>query len=578
MRVVRLILVLGFALLSLMTTQAQTGELIAYANGDLFAWSQFGTPPEQLTFWGFNGGGLMSPDGTKIAFISYDGVAGEEIASGERYNEFGDTPNNIWVMDIATREFQWINDQTGGGDSGIVRSYPVWSPDGTRLAWTELVNYSNSYLKTYDFNTGEITTLVENFDMGYQDAGIYMPVLQWGGGGISRILETIVGDDFEWVRILEVYDPDTGKLTSMELDFLDPDGFLSFGYLWAKDGNKDVVALLVGDQWGIADPFTNAYSPLKGSPVLQLQGGDSVQVIPVYANGNINWYVNNNGAVSDLHYSTYSIRTGGIPTLAPTGDRVAWYGGDGVYIWEARGQSISRVIVSDELAIYNTPEPANAVWAPTEWVIGEQVPLIVVMSPTEVPPTAIPQPTAVPQSTSSNNGCKTAARLIPGQYAILSPGQNNNVRQSYSTNSELFGEIYPGEIVYVDAGPVCAEGINWYLVSNEFIYGWTAEGFNGDYWLTANMDFDNCWNSPPARLTPGAKGTVLSGSPNRIRQQPGIGNSPVLGEIPPNGVFFIDGNPLCGDDGRRWWPVTYAGVSGWTPEGEGSTYWVRPGG
>ena len=569
---------LGLMLLfSLPITQSQSDYLIAFVSGDLYMWSLSNNVPQQITFWGYNGGAILSPDGSTIAFSSFDGAVGDGIANGEIFPEFGDLPSNIWLMDVATQEFQWINDQTGAVDGGIIRSYPVWSPDGTRLAWTELNGFPNTSIKMYDLNTGDISTVTDNLDMGFQDAGIYLPRLKWGEGGISRILFNIVGDDFTGQNILEVYDPDTGDLFSMNLNFVDPDGSALMSHHWINVDGGQQVGLQVNSNWGLIDVDTKVYQPLNSPPVLLKVGDSSLQLIPVYSGSySFDWYVNSGGIVAPLGYTDFTIDAANLPTISPNGQVVAWNHRDGISIWDTGSQREQTIINGDETLSYANPGPLNVVWSPMEWVIAD-APIVINIRPTEqptiAPPTQAPQPTQAPVISSD---CKTPARLVAGDYAVLSPGQNNNVRQSWSANSQLFGEIYPGEIVYVHNGPVCNEGYNWYLVSNDFIYGWTAEGFGGSYWLTANIDFTNCWNSPPARLTPGAKGYVLPGDPNRIRAQPGIGNSAVLGEIPGGATFVIDGFPVCGDDGRRWYPVTYNGVSGWTAEGEGNSYWVAP--
>lgn len=480
-------LLLAIVALSLpLFVNAQSDEMIAFRDGDLVVWSLSNNVPEQITFWGYNGGGLLSPDGSMIAFLSIDGATGDAINRGDVYTEFGDLPSNIWVMDIGSREFQWINDQTGATpDGGIYRSYPVWSPDGTQLAWTELNEFPDSSIKVYDFSTKAITTVASNFSLGYQDAGLIMPKIKWGDGGISRIVYNIVGEDFTVQQVLEVYDPETGQVSTIDLAFLDPDGSASVSHQWVNDNGTDVLAIQVNNQWGTIDPQTGSYTPLPSPPVLQKVGDSTLQLIPAYIGSySFEWYVNNGGIVTQLGYNAFSIEGANYPTISPNGNVVAWNNAeDGIYIWTTDSQVAQKIIELTPYLSYERPSPANAVWSPMEWVLSN-VPIVIQVRPTDfptiIPPTQAPQPTAVPSQT---NNCKTATRLYPDSYAVLSPGENNNVRQSWSTNSAILGEIYPGEIVYVLDGPVCAEGFNWWLVSNEFIYGWTAEGFNGAYWL-----------------------------------------------------------------------------------------------
>ncbi|MBN1967719.1 MAG: SH3 domain-containing protein, partial [Anaerolineae bacterium] len=78
----------------------------------------------------------------------------------------------------------------------------------------------------------------------------------------------------------------------------------------------------------------------------------------------------------------------------------------------------------------------------------------------------------------------------------------------------------------------------------------------------------------PSRLTIGARGRVTPGLPNNIRSQPTTG-SVAIGQIPAGGVFDVLGGPVC-NQSSAWWQVRYAGVTGWTMEGQYSTYWLEP--
>ena len=46
-------------------------------------------------------------------------------------------------------------------------------------------------------------------------------------------------------------------------------------------------------------------------------------------------------------------------------------------------------------------------------------------------------------------------------------------------------DIFYGDFVDVLVGPVCSDYHIWYWVQNEDkgIEGWTAEGFDGEYWF-----------------------------------------------------------------------------------------------
>jgi len=84
----------------------------------------------------------------------------------------------------------------------------------------------------------------------------------------------------------------------------------------------------------------------------------------------------------------------------------------------------------------------------------------------------------------------------------------------------------------------------------------------------------NCSTAPTPRLLAGRLGRVTPGLPNNIRSLPTTG-SPLLGQIPTNGVFVVLSGPQCAD-GYYWWQINYNGLVGWTPEGANGQYFVEP--
>ena len=83
--------------------------------------------------------------------------------------------------------------------------------------------------------------------------------------------------------------------------------------------------------------------------------------------------------------------------------------------------------------------------------------------------------------------------------------------------------------------------------------------------------------APMPRLIAGGQAQVIPGLPNVIRGLPGTGpSSPILGQIPGGGVFTVLTGPICAPEGRFWWQISYQGIVGWTPEGQGGIYWLQP--
>lgn len=84
----------------------------------------------------------------------------------------------------------------------------------------------------------------------------------------------------------------------------------------------------------------------------------------------------------------------------------------------------------------------------------------------------------------------------------------------------------------------------------------------------------DCQGAPPPRLTVGGQGRVTPGLPNKMRSTPATSGEQV-GSIPGEGVFSVISGPQCAD-GYLWWQVNYQGVIGWTANGSGAEYWIKP--
>jgi len=96
----------------------------------------------------------------------------------------------------------------------------------------------------------------------------------------------------------------------------------------------------------------------------------------------------------------------------------------------------------------------------------------------------------IPDLTKPGTTCAGAfTRLIPGVKALVVGEPDdppNRVRSGPTTADEIIAQIYPGTIVKVLAGPVCADGLVFWRVDNASIpggSGWTAEGSGAEYWL-----------------------------------------------------------------------------------------------
>jgi hypothetical protein len=71
-------------------------------------------------------------------------------------------------------------------------------------------------------------------------------------------------------------------------------------------------------------------------------------------------------------------------------------------------------------------------------------------------------------------------------YVSFYPPYANRVRAEPTwTTGAIIGFIYPGEVVDILDGPVCANGVVWWQVQSreQNLTGWTVEGDVNNYWL-----------------------------------------------------------------------------------------------
>jgi hypothetical protein len=172
-------------------------------------------------------------------------------------------------------------------------------------------------------------------------------------------------------------------------------------------------------------------------------------------------------------------------------------------------------------------------------------------------------------------------RLAIGDMGRVTEGLPNVLRSlpgKNSSGSVVTGQMPAGSTFTVLDGPQCADTYLWWQVNFNGKIGWTPEGERTTYWLepiTTSATPTDCLPSLPPRLVVGGRGRVTPGQPNLIRSLPSKASGSVIGQIPAGGVFDVISGPQCGD-GLRYWQVTYNGITGWTAEGQGVTYWLEP--
>lgn len=551
---------------------AQSSDALFFnSEGDLWSWYLDRPADGRLTTWNYNGGPILSPDGSRIAYLSMAREAVNEMQSGQA-EFFGTPPGNIWVMDTATRRFQQITQQRS---YPTLRSLPAWSPVGTELAWVEMDSNYRMQLVIHDFSSGQARVVPVFINPGFQDAGIVMPRIQWGPHGISRLLFTFV-ETGDLHILLEIIQPGGGTSTQFLLSAAPIDGSGDFStpidHIWVEQDARAMIALLSRTgRWTILDPVLGGLNELSQPPVLTPRNGSRTMnrttLTPLYTTTaergwEIRWRATDPaGSVMDLPYSSFELNSGA-PAISPDGQAIAWnldgavsyqtFAGDGGIVYYPNPEIFNHYVSS-----------SMAVWTPTRWIVNAA--------------SGAPVPTPGAPAGTGSRVCDLAARVTVNSFVTVNAGLPNNIRREAGLSAPVTASMPTGALAQVSSGPVCADGLLWWFVTSETFSGWTAEGSVGVYWLIPLSQSPMLNNCPlPPRLVAGGRAVVMPGDPNVLRDGPDANGTQVIGRIPAGGVMRVLGNSLCGTDGRRWFPVDYNGQLGWTAEGEGARYWLEP--
>lgn len=169
--------------------------------------------------------------------------------------------------------------------------------------------------------------------------------------------------------------------------------------------------------------------------------------------------------------------------------------------------------------------------------------------------------------------CALPALLEVGTSAVLSYGPPIALRDAPGGDAAMISQIPGGSVVMVSDGPECADGVHWWQVNFGGLFGWMAEGAQGDYWMSTA----ECPQGLVSRLAPNMAARVVPGHDAEFRSLPGtFGGSLVLLDVPSGTAFMINKGPECGPGGFMWWEVSYQGLLGWMVESDAETYLLEP--
>lgn len=430
---------------------------------------------------------LAAPSGDGLVFQTEWSVVTERIAEMGGVGG-GPLPNNIGLC--LNGQYQQLAGQPPDASfmdqdvpaRAMLRSQPVWSPDGDAIAYTEMMipedPASGPELVIVALPSGETTrTTLANLPapMGVPAP----PQVLWGQLGLIVIVNGLDDVTFEFIEVAYIYDRAGNQLAEARLFAqAETDDFSRERLLLTYQGREFFGYLFDQAGWTLVDPRTGERQPMPGVPErysVRNPAGISLSY-QLTADYQANWRVHV-AQGQTLNYEAYPPQR---IALAPNGDAFAF--ADSVLnIW--REGAAFPVTNSDAFA---DEFGAAIIWGPVHWRVREgatfpeaaATPLPTLAPPASAPtlaPTVIALPTC-PGTLPSRLRPATTARVIEATVP-------NNMRAQPSVSGDLVGQIPGGGTFTVLEGPTCADGYAWYRVAYNGVTGWTAEAAPDDYWL-----------------------------------------------------------------------------------------------
>ncbi|MCL4254910.1 MAG: hypothetical protein KJ043_14190 [Anaerolineae bacterium] len=193
--------------------QPMNMPLVMLISGDLWTWNPQTESLVQLTTWGYNFKPVVSPTGDWVAYKSWATITVDALNQNDGFMNPGEPAGNIWLIDPLTADALRIADQPADAsfdnqnvpDKFVARSNPVWSSDGTEVAWTEFwfPEYASN-LVIYNLASQTTRVINNNLPTGYEQYG---PVdVAWGALGFVYQIYSYNADIENFVEEYYFYD------------------------------------------------------------------------------------------------------------------------------------------------------------------------------------------------------------------------------------------------------------------------------------------------------------------------------------------------------------------------------------
>jgi len=302
--------------------------LILWIRGDLYSVDALGAAPTPITTNGTISGAALAPDRKTIAYkvaapVGLDALS--RLQTGGLIADF-DLPGDIDLLDLATGTVRQIAGQPadaslfveGAADNVTIRSTPVWSPDASRLAWTEYAYPDGKPLIVIDdLATGTQTIIVRDIPAPLVQ-GAAPPVLwgqrQDGSGVIAVNLSTDAAGEQDFL----IYAEDGTHLSSSRFAAVAGDPVLYV--TWVQSPQGDLLGLFYQSaRWILIDPTSGVALAAAQVPHLTTAQPGSLELefglIP------------DTGLFWEVVGGTAAVQgTPGQVTLSPSGQQIAFTG------------------------------------------------------------------------------------------------------------------------------------------------------------------------------------------------------------------------------------------------------------
>lgn len=244
----RLILLIWTALLvagsGLETEGSLTGRVFYTWRGNIYSWLPTEAEPIQHTTDGYYRDLAISPDSTLLAYTR------TPTSVIDQYDIYYDT-KDLWVLDLRTGEHRQIAVHPADADTPeewVSRSGATWSPDGTRLAYTEW-EFPRIEIRIYTLATGTTEVFSDTVRFGYFDGSEHQAQEVDWGGAISKSVVTYFESGTAGGTELSIYDKAGGVCAYALDERIDPSSgsppSLRFS-VWVLSSDS-----VTGDTWQI---------------------------------------------------------------------------------------------------------------------------------------------------------------------------------------------------------------------------------------------------------------------------------------------------------------------------------------